>query len=65
MDIRKSEAIKEGKEIIGNKKETIADLTAEDEKEDEEFELDEEPAALSAGDSSDDITLEDLEEAVS
>ena len=47
------------------KKETIADLTAEDEKEDEEFELDEEPAAPSAGDSSDDITLEDLEEAVS
>ena len=47
------------------KKETIADLTAEDEKEDEEFELDEEPAAPSASDSSDDITLEDLEEAVS
>lgn len=47
------------------KEETIADLTAEDEKEDEEFELDEEPAVPSANDSSDDITLEDLEEAVS
>ena len=47
------------------KEETIADLTAEDEKEDEEFELDEEPAVPSVGETSDDITLEDLEEAVS
>ena len=47
------------------KEETIADLTAEDEKEDEEFELDEEPAVPSADASSDDISLEDLEEAVS
>jgi len=47
------------------REETIADLTAEDERDDEEFELDDEPAAPSADNASDDITLEDLEEAVS
>jgi len=47
------------------REETIADLTAEDERDDEEFELDDEPAAPSADKASDDITLEDLEEAVS
>ena len=47
------------------REETIADLTAEDERDDEEFELDDEPAASSTGEASDDITLEDLEEAVS
>jgi len=47
------------------REETIADLTAEDERDDEEFELDDEPVAPSADKASDDITLEDLEEAVS
>ena len=47
------------------REETIADLTAEDERDDEEFELDDEPAVPSADNASDDITLEDLEEAVS
>ena len=47
------------------REETIADLTAEDERDDEEFELDDEPVAPSADNASDDITLEDLEEAVS
>jgi len=46
------------------REETIADLTAEDERDDEEFELDDEPVAPSADKASDDITLEDLEEAV-
>ena len=44
------------------KQDTIDDLTAEDERADEEFELDEEPGAPKA---EDDISLEELDEAVS